>query len=315
MDSQSLLAGNKLSPATHFDSLAQLAEQWAFNPTVVGSSPTGITLEASIFGCWSLCVYNRYDTSLLNSGDIMTRLPIPDSDSGTWDDILNDFLLIEHNNDGTLRSVARPADVAAKYTKPGPGIPLSDLTVSVQNSINSIGFMTPQVPLPADIGYLAYSFDPLIADGSVGPVAGTIQLVRVVLRSPQTITNIVAHVGTAGGTLTSGQNFAGLYDATGARVALTADQTTAWGTTGAKTMALTAPYAAAAGYYYVAFLSNGTTPPLFRSKTNLGGDFISGTSPANSFRFATNTTGTTLPASMTLNANVVSDKAIMVALT
>lgn len=37
-----------------YDSLAQLAEQWAFNPTVVGSSPTGITLEASIFGCWSL---------------------------------------------------------------------------------------------------------------------------------------------------------------------------------------------------------------------------------------------------------------------
>lgn len=245
----------------------------------------------------------------------MTRLPIPDSDSGTWDDILNDFLLIEHNNDGTLRSVARPADVAAKYTKPGPGIPLSDLTVSLQNSINSIGFMTPQVPLPSDIGYLAYSYDPLLADASVGPVAGDIQLVRVVLRSPQTITNIVATVGTAGNTLTASQNFAGLYDAAGTRVALTADQTTAWGTTGTKTMALTAPYVAAAGYYYVAFVSNGTAPPLFRSKTNLGGAFISGASAANSFRFATNGTGTSLPATITPGSNVVSDKAIWVALT
>lgn len=245
----------------------------------------------------------------------MTRLPIPDSDSGTWDDILNDFLLIEHNNDGTLRDVARPSDVAAKYTKPGPGIPLSDLTVSLQNSITSIGFMTPQVPLPSDMGYLAWSYDGLLADGSVGPAAGDIQLVRMVLRGPQTVTNIVAAVGTAGATLTSAQNFAGLYDATGTRVAVTGDQTTAWGTTGVKTMALTAPYVAAAGYYYVALVSNGTTPPLFRSKTNLGGAFITGAAPANSYRFATNGTGTTLPASLTLGSNVVSDKALWVALT
>ena len=33
----------------------------------------------------------------------MTRLPIPGSDVGSWGDILNDFLQVEHNNDGTLK--------------------------------------------------------------------------------------------------------------------------------------------------------------------------------------------------------------------
>ena len=33
----------------------------------------------------------------------MARLPIPGSDHGSWGDILNDFLLVEHNADGTLQ--------------------------------------------------------------------------------------------------------------------------------------------------------------------------------------------------------------------
>jgi hypothetical protein len=187
--------------------------------------------------------------------------------------------------------------------------------VSLQNSINSIGFMTPQVPLPSDISYMAWSFDPLMADAATAPTLGDIQLVRMVLRSPQTISNIVVSVGTAGTTLTAGQNFAGLYNASGTRVALTADQTTPWGSTGVKTMALTAPYVAAAGHYYVAFVTNGIAPPMFGAKTNLGATLINGASPANSYRFATNGTGTALPATLTLASNVAADEALWVALT
>ncbi len=35
----------------------------------------------------------------------MTRLPISGSDDGTWGDILNDFLLVEHNADGTQKTL------------------------------------------------------------------------------------------------------------------------------------------------------------------------------------------------------------------
>lgn len=34
----------------------------------------------------------------------MARLPISGSDSGTWGNILNDFLSVEHNGDGTLKT-------------------------------------------------------------------------------------------------------------------------------------------------------------------------------------------------------------------
>ena len=35
----------------------------------------------------------------------MSRLPVPGSDNGTWGDILNDFLSVEHNSDGTQKTV------------------------------------------------------------------------------------------------------------------------------------------------------------------------------------------------------------------
>lgn len=46
----------------------------------------------------------------------MPRLPVPGSDSGTWGTILNDFLSVEHNSDGTLKasgSLASKADDSA----------------------------------------------------------------------------------------------------------------------------------------------------------------------------------------------------------
>jgi hypothetical protein len=41
----------------------------------------------------------------------MTRLPIPGSDDNSWGSILNDFLHVEHNDDGTLKA---SASLAAK---------------------------------------------------------------------------------------------------------------------------------------------------------------------------------------------------------
>ena len=37
----------------------------------------------------------------------MSRLPQPGADNGTWGDILNDFLLVEHNADGTLKNAVK----------------------------------------------------------------------------------------------------------------------------------------------------------------------------------------------------------------
>ena len=112
-------------------------------------------------------------------------------------------------------------------------------------------------------GFLAMTYDPAVAPAGTALTSGTVQMSRLDLPAPATISTITTAAVTAGTTLTAGQNFAGLYDAAGNRVAVTADQTVAWGTTGEKNMALTVPYAAAAGVYHVAYLSNGATPVSF----------------------------------------------------
>ncbi len=42
----------------------------------------------------------------------MSRLPVSGSDNGVWGDVLNDFLLVEHNSDGTLKSAGTLASKA-----------------------------------------------------------------------------------------------------------------------------------------------------------------------------------------------------------
>lgn len=151
----------------------------------------------------------------------------------------------------------------------------------------------------------AWNMDPALCTAGSGTTLAAVTLIRVNLRYPQSVTNVLAYVTTGGGTLTSGQNFAGLYNSSGTRVAATADQSTAWASTGLMTMALSGgPYALAAGFYWVALLANGTTAPSFLRMTtpqsasapNLGMS-VTGS------RCATNGTGTSLPSSITPSSN------------
>jgi hypothetical protein len=62
----------------------------------------------------------------------MVRLPTPGQDAGSWGDLLNTFLLVEHQSDGTLRS---DGSLATKYSKPARGIPATDLEPTVQTAL------------------------------------------------------------------------------------------------------------------------------------------------------------------------------------
>jgi hypothetical protein len=129
---------------------------------------------------------------------------------------------------------------------------------------------------PADHALLTWPYDPSLTPTSTAiPTAGLVYVTRVHLSVAANITNIITHVGTAGNTLTSGQCFAGLYQA-GVLLGATADQSTAWASTGVKTMAVAGgPVAAAAGDVLIAFFFNGTTGPALprsadRALANIG---------------------------------------------
>jgi hypothetical protein len=65
----------------------------------------------------------------------MARLPVPGSDRHTWGTILNDFLSVEFNTDGTLR---KSQLIDSKYVKPIGGIPEADLDTGTQAKINAV---------------------------------------------------------------------------------------------------------------------------------------------------------------------------------
>lgn len=70
----------------------------------------------------------------------MARLPKPGGDQGNWGEILNSFLLVEHDTDGRLRPSGSLGD---KYSKPSGGIPASDLSGSVQTALANAGALPP----------------------------------------------------------------------------------------------------------------------------------------------------------------------------
>lgn len=155
------------------------------------------------------------------------------------------------------------------------------------------------LPGPWDHNLLAWSYDPVGAINNSVVTGGVLYLIKVRMGPAATITNVIVQVAIAGTTLTADQNFAALYDSAGTRVGVTADQTTAWGSTGTKTMALTTPYVAAAGTYYVGLLANGTTPPQFARSS--GFSLINVGLSAGSYRYSTSGTAqTATPASVTL---------------
>lgn len=151
--------------------------------------------------------------------------------------------------------------------------------------------------VPADMGFLAYNFDPTLGVTTSTPLttAGTVYVMKLHTNVDITVTNIVMYVTTANGTPTTGQNFAGLFTSGKALMAATADQSTAWGSTGYVTMALSAAQQVPAGYFYVGVFSNGTTQPAFMKAGHTSGNGVLTT--ANSrWASADATRTTTFPA-------------------
>lgn len=155
----------------------------------------------------------------------------------------------------------------------------------------------------ADHGAIAWTFDPASNSGSTGLTSGVPFMSKVWVREPVTLSTVGISITTGGSTLTAGQNFAGIYNAAGTRIAVSADQTAAFAGTGYLAIAMTAPVAVTPGAYYLTLLSNGTTPPTLARGAVAG----SGASTINfglttaTARYATGPAAqTTLPVSITM---------------
>lgn len=146
----------------------------------------------------------------------------------------------------------------------------------------------PGVIVPADHNLLGWTFDPAeVQAGTIMPTAGLLQLARVKVFGTL-VTNILIHLTTGGTTLTAGQCFAALFSPTGTLLSATADQSTAWGSGGLKSMALTAPQVVGWGSWpYVGLFANtaGTMPTLSRGLNSSSAILNAGLAAPN-FRYA-----------------------------
>jgi hypothetical protein len=189
----------------------------------------------------------------------------------------------------------------------GWGAPVNSAFTSQDGRITAIerqGALT-----TAATTFIAMNLDPALSGAATALTSGTVHMQRIDLVTAATISTIHQAAITAGSGLTAAQNFAGLYNAAGTRLAVTADQSVAWTTTGEKNMALVAPVAVPAGTYYVALLSNGTTPPQFlRMAVSASvADIVNHGLTTSTARWTTGPTAqTTLPVSITMASRVFS---------
>ena len=168
------------------------------------------------------------------------------------------------------------------------------------NDAASKAYINNWIATPDQQGWLAWNYDPVYCSNASNLVTQTVAVAKIILPVAITVTNIAIHVVNTGSGLTSGQSLVGFYDSGGTQRAVSADQSGSWTSAGLKTIAMTTPYPAAAGTYFVALLCNGTTP-MGPARTNSSGAIIAnaGLTAAN-FRFGIAATGqTSMPGSFT----------------
>lgn len=101
----------------------------------------------------------------------MARLPVPGSDSGVWGSILNDFLNVAHNTDGSIKSGA--------VTKADVGLSNVDNTSDANKPIST----ATQTALNAKANASDVGVKVLLIDNAAALPAGTPAGVIVVVKS------------------------------------------------------------------------------------------------------------------------------------
>lgn len=161
---------------------------------------------------------------------------------------------------------------------------------------------------PSENGLLAWTYDPnmaghVTAQSNAG-VAGRVTLSRLIIRKTVTWSNVWLGLAGIDASAVLSNCYLGVYDASGALKATTADISSSLMTSAiAKPFALAAPFTATPGVYFVAMLLNGTwaTNSLTFKASGAGISVNAGLSAPN-LRYSNMLTAqTSLPSSLTLS--------------
>lgn len=228
----------------------------------------------------------------------MSRLPVPGSDDGQWGSILNDFLSVEHNSDGTLKgtgSLAAKANDAAVVHLAGTEIVTGakNFTGNLQHNGNAV-VDTTDLRLTNQSGYYpaqAYGCFAMTAPPTSGSRASfgdaCLFLSRVYVPAGNVIARVAICITDAATLSGGGANGFAIYDDTGALLATTPSDNTLWTVTGWRSGVLAIPIAAqnSARCVYVGVIKNGYTGNAYTLYDNYDGNqYVLGTVTGGTFR-------------------------------
>lgn len=157
----------------------------------------------------------------------------------------------------------------------------------------------------ADMGLIAWTFDPAVTSGTSTSAAGTIYLNAVYVRYAATVNKLWFIINTAGATPTAGANNLGLYNSAGSLLgSVNVDSVVA--STGPHSGTLSSGVAVSPAMYWVAMQFTAATQPGIARAGAATLSAITLNQTAATYRYATNGTGTTLPATITPTSNSTS---------
>lgn len=221
----------------------------------------------------------------------MARLPIIGSDSGDWGSILNDFLSVEHNADGTLNPNASLATkvpttriINAGTGLSGGGTLDSDVTISanfgtasgtIAQGNHTHARLSGIYPLSA---YGFFSASGAIESFTANSTLGGIFFARIFVPANTPIAGIGTIVRVAGTLSGGGQNGFAIYEDNGTFDVASVSDNNLWATTGWQTKTFTTPVAAQTSDRFVlaAVLVNGYSAAPY-ILYNIQGGGITGT--------------------------------------
>lgn len=156
---------------------------------------------------------------------------------------------------------------------------------------------------PRNHNLIAWSYDPSNVTQGATVTNGTVYLVQIAVNRSLTASRIYWGLNAAAVTPTAAQNWVGLYDSTGTRLA-TVDVTAKTTSTGLQNEVIS--QAVTPGLYWLGMVFNAATPPQPYRSGGLDVTLVNVGLTASTARYATNGVGqTTLPASITPASNTI----------
>ncbi|MDX3260693.1 glycosyl hydrolase family 28-related protein [Streptomyces sp. MI02-2A] len=165
---------------------------------------------------------------------------------------------------------------------------------------------------PREYGAIGWSVHPEQVNGGQVLTIGSLYLAAVYVPRNTTATKLFWGTTTAGATPTSGQNFVGLYNSSGTLLVSVNVDARVPVSNGFFTESINV--GVSPGVYWVAFLFNAATSPSVMRGPNINASLVNFNLSPASYRFATNGTGTALPATITPGSNTVSGFPLFAAL-